>query len=236
MTYEEFWEKIIISEEEKQKSVHYLQYRGVEEHDHVCQYLESFSGEKVTYAEIATAFRYDKRIRRVLYKYIGLLEESIRAHITNKYSNKVGELKLSATMDDNLKKYGTLFTALSELTFSQLITQVQRLCKTDKKALFVYYKEPNGLSNLAKDLYAVVTLRNEVSHNRFLLDNRNLKKCSVGDGNCSLWANIINLKNCLPELFREQFISDINDCIKEGKTDYSNQTQWVLTDSLIIRL
>ncbi len=59
MTYEEFWEKIIISEEEKQKSQHYLQYRGVEEHDHVRQYLESFSGEKVSYAEIATAFRYD---------------------------------------------------------------------------------------------------------------------------------------------------------------------------------
>ena len=236
MTYEEFWKKIIISEEEKKKSIHYLQYRGIDEHDHVRQHLESFSGEKVSYAEIATAFRYDKRIRRVLYKYIGLLEESIRAFISNTYSNKVDELKLSVTLDSNLKKHGTLFAALSELTFSQLITQVQKLHKTDKKELFAYYKKPNGLSNLAKDLYAVVALRNEVSHNRFLLDNRNLKTCSIGDGNGSLWENIINLRNCLPESFRAQYAFDINDCTIKGKTDYSNQTQWVLIDSLVIRI
>ena len=92
MTYDEFWNKIIITEEEKEKSIHYLQYRGVDEHNHIRQHLESLSGEKVSYAEIATAFRYDKRIRRVLYKYIGLLEESIRAYISNKYSDNSGAI------------------------------------------------------------------------------------------------------------------------------------------------
>ena len=91
-------------------------------------------------------------------------------------------------------------------------------------------------SRKPNDLYAIVALRNEVSHNRFLLDNKNLKKCSAGDGNGSLWTNIINLKNCLPEPIRMQFTIDINDCAKEGKIDYSNQTQWVLIDGLIVKI
>ena len=236
MTYEEFWNKIIITEEEKKKSVHYLQYRGVDEHDHVRQHLESLSGEKVSYAEIATAFRYDKRIRRVLYKYIGLLEESIRAFISNKFSDNIDRIKCSAPMKTNLNKFGTFSTALSELTFYQLITQVLMLSEKDKKEIFSNYRKPNDLSKLTKDLYAIVALRNEVSHNRFLLDNKNLKKCSVGDGNGSLWTNIINLKNCLPEPFRIQFTTDINDCAKEGKIDYSNQTQWILIYALIVSI
>ncbi|MBQ9513867.1 MAG: hypothetical protein IJR66_02660 [Clostridia bacterium] len=236
MTYEEFWNKVIITEEEKKKSVHYLQYRGVDEHDHVRQHLESLSGEKVSYAEIATAFRYDKRIRRVLYKYIGLLEESIRAFISNKYSDNIDRIRCSAPMKTNLNKFGTFSTALSELTFYQLITQVLMLSEKDKKEIFSNYRKPNDLSKLTKDLYAIVALRNEVSHNRFLLDNKNLKKCSVGDGNGSIWTNIINLKNCLPEPFRIQFTTDINDCAKEGKIDYSNQTQWVLINALIVSI
>lgn len=236
MTYEEFWNKIIITEEEKEKSIHYLQYRGVDEHNYVRKHLESISGEKISYAKIATAFRYDKRIRRVLYKYIGLLEESIRAFISNKYSDSINQIKCSAQMKINLNKFGTFLTALSELTFCQLITQLLMLTEKDKKEIFANNIKPNNLSKLSNDLYAVVALRNEVSHNRFLLDNKNLKKCSVGDGNCSLWTNIINLKNYLPEPFRMQFAIDINDCAKEGKNNYSNQTQWELIDALILRI
>ena len=149
MTYEGFWNKIIITEEEKKKSVHYLQYRGIDEHDHVRQHLESLSGEKVSYAEIATAFRYDKRIRRVLYKYIGLMEESIRAYIANKYSDNLSKLKRSAPMKTNLKKFGTLSIALSELTFCQLITQVLILSEIDKKEIFAKQIKSN-------DLYAYI--------------------------------------------------------------------------------
>lgn len=234
MTYEGFWNKIIITEEEKKKSVHYLQYRGIDEHDHVRQHLESLSGEKVSYAEIATAFRYDKRIRRVLYKYIGLLEESIRAFISKKYSDNSGAIIHTLQLQRYLDSGDGFFSALSSLTFGQLILQAKKLSKTDKQELFPYYL--NKIDNLSRDLDAVIALRNEVSHNRFLLDNKNLKKCSVGDGNGSLWTNIINLTNCLPEPFRIQFTTDINDCAKEGKIDYSNQTQWILIERLIIRI
>lgn len=234
MTYEEFWRKIEITEEEKEKSVHYLKYRGVEEHNHVRQYLESLSGEKVSYAQIATAFRYDKRIRRVLYKYIGLLEESIRAFISNKYSDNSGAIVHTFQLQHYIGTSDGLFSALSSLTFGQLISQAKKLPETDKQELFSYFFDK--IDKLSRDLDAVIALRNEVSHNRFLLDNKNLKKCSVGDGNGSLWTNIINQRNCLPEPFREQFTTEINDCAKVGALNYSKQTQWVLLDSLILTI
>ena len=232
MTNKEFWNNIIITEEEKAKSLHYLQYRGVDEHDHVRQHLESITGRKVSYAEIATAFRYDKRIRRILYKYIGFLEERIRAFISNKYSDSVS-LTLTSSTQQQYEEQGELFLALSSITYGQLISQTKKLSCDDKQKLFSSY---NSDTNLAKDLDATVALRNEVSHNRFLLDNKRLKKCSVGDGNCSLWANIINLRNCLPELFRERFSMEINECAKENDANYTTQTQWQLIDALIVKI
>lgn len=35
MTAEEFWDKIVISEEEKEVSKYFLEYRGVAEHENV---------------------------------------------------------------------------------------------------------------------------------------------------------------------------------------------------------
>lgn len=234
MKNEEFWAKIIISNEEKKKSTHYLRYRGVDEHEHVRQYIGSLKGEKVSYAEIATAFRYDKRIRRVLYKYIGLLEEYLRAYISNNYSDKVEQLKLSKYVKQKLEEKGELFVVLSELTFYQLVAQIKRLTGKDTKNLFPYYAK--SLDLISGDLDAIVTLRNEVSHNRFLLDNKRLKKCSVGDNNCSLWANTINLRNSLPDPFKNQFAKEINECTKDKGASFDNQTEWTLVDTFVITI
>ena len=74
MTKEEFWGKIYITEEEKLKSEIYLKYRGIDAHENVRNFLQSLTGEEVAYSSIATAFRYDKRIMRIIFKYIGFLE------------------------------------------------------------------------------------------------------------------------------------------------------------------
>ena len=234
MTYEEFWGKIEITEEEKEKSVHYLKYRGVEEHNHVRQYLESVTGRRASYSEIATAFRYDKRIRRVLYKYIGLFEESIRAYISNKYSSNIEGINLTVSTKQYIAEYKKLFVALSELTFRRLITQVKNLVTVDLIEMFGSYEDDKVLFD---DLEAVVELRNAVSHNRFLLDNKRLKKCSVGDKNNSLWANIVNLWNFLPEPFQTQFSKEINECAKQGHgIDFETQTDWNLIGEVVVKL
>ena len=235
MTYEEFWGKIEITEEEKVKSTHYLKYRGVEEHNYVRQYLESVTGRTVSYAEIATAFRYDKRIRRILYKYIGLLEESIRAFICNKYGNDYTEIMFTESTQKNVDKYGNLYAALSALTFGKLIKQVKRMFDNDKGEMFLYYT--GKIENLSRDLDAIVSLRNEVSHNRFLLDSKRLKKTSVGDGNGSLWENIVNLLNCLPPTFQHQFTKEINGCAQEGSVElFKSQTQWALIEEIVVKI
>ena len=232
MTYEEFWAKIEITEEEKEKSVHYLKYRGVEEHDHVRQYLESVTGRRVSYSEIATAFRYDKRIRRVLYKYIGLLEESIRAFICNKYGEDFMAIAFTGIMQKQIDIYGELYVSIAELTFGQLIGQAKKLASSDLSELFLHFAD----KNLCKNLDAIVALRNEVSHNRFLLDNKRLKKCNIGDCNNSLWANILNLRNCLPELFRSRFEKQIEECVEKKEPEFDCQAQWNLVKEIVIEV
>lgn len=234
MTYEAFWTKIIISEKEKEQSKHFLKYRGVGSHENVREFLQSLTGEVVTYTAIATAFRYDKRIRRILYKYIGFLEETIRAYIANKYSDNINSLKCIKKVLASLADGKSLFDSLSGLTFGELKKQVNALPDEDKKQIFPCHK--GTAKCLEKDLTAVVVLRNEVSHNRFLLDCKRLSKCSVGDKNNSLWANIINLKNLLPRYLHENYKSEINDAKKQAENKYKEQVAWNLLPNIIISL
>lgn len=234
MKNEEFWARVIISDEEKKKSTHFLRYRGVDEHEHVRQYIESLKGEKVSYSEIATAFRYDKRIRRVLYKYIGLLEECVRAYISNKYSDKTDALNKTKVINRYLQTQPDLSYALSELTFCELIVQIKKLEKQDLTELFPFYQA--SIDSLSTDLDAIVTLRNEVSHNRFLLDFKRLRKCSIGNGSYSLWANTINLRNFLPDPFKKQFTKEINECAEDKGTSFDNQTTWTLVKGFVITI
>ena len=88
MNDQEFWNSVEATNEEKLKGTYYLRERGLEEHFNALRFLESFKrtgNRKVTYNEIATVLRYDKRIRRCLYKYIGVIEERLRAHFMDFY-------------------------------------------------------------------------------------------------------------------------------------------------------
>ena len=78
---------IEIKEEEKDSSKEFIKLRGLEEHILMANYLAShLENRKPTYSEVATAFRYDKRIRRIVYKYIGLIEEYYRSFLCNNFS------------------------------------------------------------------------------------------------------------------------------------------------------
>lgn len=230
MTKEEFWNSIIISDEEKQKSLFYLKHRGIDEHNYVRLFLESRTGRKVTYSEIASTFRYDKRIRRVIYKFIGILEESIRAYIANKYSSNESQVKWINQIK-NLQ--GELFNRLDELTLWQLFNQVKKM-KEDRKYLFDYIDDKGNWMN--KDFEAIIELRNQISHNRFLLNNMKLKKCSIGDGNGSLWANLLNLKRFLPKEVKQKFVDEINNCDKFFEEKYDNQVGGDIPHEIIIHI
>jgi len=111
MKAHEFIELIEIKQEEIDKAKHYLDLKGVNLHHSIYSYLSSYTASKINYCEIATTYRYDKRIRKVLYKYIGLLEEKIRAFIDNKYSDEMDQLKLTTKIASTLKSEKVLFKA-----------------------------------------------------------------------------------------------------------------------------
>lgn len=234
MTKEQFWEQIDITEEEKLKSEIYLKYRGIDAHDNVRCFLQSLSCKKVTYSSIATAFRYDKRIRRIIFKYIGFGEEAIRAYISNKYADDIESLHCIKELKNNLEEGKSLFESLSKLTFGELERQVENLSNADKIEIFSNYSD--RLRNLKMDMSAVVRLRNEICHNRFLLDNRQLAKCNVGDKNSSLWSNVVNLFNLLPNYMKNKFKSEIDKAKVETDNKFDSQTEWDLLPQLIISI
>lgn len=230
MNYNLFFNKIDICDSDKEKAKHYLEVRGVREHIFVADYIQSFKPNKVTYAEIATTFRYDKRIRRIIFKYLGFLEEYLRAYIINNYENDLKKLNLASTLDALYRLSENFYEAVNQLTFGQLIGQVKKLSSLDKNNLF-------DVDVKNKNLDALVGLRNEVNHNRFLLHNKSLRQCTVGDNSGrSLWANIINLGNHLKQQIKDDFLKEIENSRYEGINKRSNQVEWNLNKNIVIKV
>ncbi len=234
MNESEFLESIEISEPEIPKAQYYFRYRGLDSHIAVWNYLSTFKTEKVSYCEIATTFRYDKRIRRIIYKFIGFLEEYIRAYIANAYRDRIDKLNTTPFLQGLIDREVPLHDALDNLTFNRLISQVKKLQVNDKVVIF------GDLKITSRNLDAIVELRNAVSHNRFLLDERNLKKCNVdGIPSSSLRANCQNLCRHLPEQLRESFISEIKaSCLAPNHTENerSEQVEWCLMNDIVIEI
>ena len=229
MEYKAFLDMVDCAAEDIESARHYMDVRGVEEHLIVARYLQKYKTEKITYQEVATALRYDKRIRRILYKYIGYLEERIRAYIANKYSDKTDLLSLT---DMIRKKVGkkSLYEALSETSFGQLIFQSKKLPAEEKEELY----SVDSVND--RNLDAIIELRNEVSHNRFLL-HRKFRPCkNTGYQERSLCANIINLYNHLPEDIRVSFAREINACAEFRENKWQYQTEWNLIEQIIIKI
>lgn len=230
MTYDDFFNLVNIVEADKAKAIYYLDVRGISEHIFVAKYLQSLKVEKVTYAEVATAFRYDKRIRRIIYKYIGFLEEYIRAYIVNKYENDYSQISLFKNANKSIRKKKNLYEFISDLSFGELKAQVLLLPQNDIKDLF-------HKGSTSKNLKALVGLRNEVNHNRFLLHNRSLKECRVGSmKQCSLYANIVNLANHLPKNSSDAFVEEVNNATIPKEKKYDNQIGWTLLPDIIIKI
>ena len=80
---DEFLSTIDISPNELSNAKRDLFSKGIENHKEIRDALYSFRRKKVKYSEIASAYRYDKRIRLVLYKYISYIEEFFRARVVD---------------------------------------------------------------------------------------------------------------------------------------------------------
>jgi len=195
------------SDEEKSRCLTYLDLKGISYHVILANYIGLNSKGKIEYKKIANLYKYDKRVRHILYKYLSALEEGIRGFISNTYSNDLNRLKkMSKPIFNSIQKGSSLTNELENLEFSGLINLSKKM---DKKRLTQLYGET---ANLKANLNAVRELRNAVSHHRMLFLYEDFENCFVnGNKSNSLTANIQNIYQLLNPYFKEFFKTKINE-------------------------
>ena len=229
------YKNLKIDEEDKERAENFLTSKGVEKHIILKEKLFNWiEGDKIEYSLIASTYRYDKRLRNILFKYISYLEEFYRSVILDEYRFNTKRIKWIRDINDKLKEFnGDLNDALEQIDFSALLIQANKLpARVRNKCLFPKSK------HFIKNSIALKELRNAVMHNKFLLFYRGFETCYV-DGvddskSSNLKANILNLISFLPESVAEACIGDINNA-KEEKENQSG-TLWNLPPAAVIRL
>lgn len=230
-----FYQNLIISDEDKIRAEKAIKSKGVEKHILIKNKLLTWNeNESIEYAKVASTYRYEKRIRNVLFKYISYLEEFYRAIILDNYINKIKQKFWINELQLRIKEFSNnLNDALEHIDFSSLLIQCQKLPK-QKQELCLFPRS----KYLKENSIALKELRNAVMHNKFLLLYRGFDECYV-DGvdagkSTNLKANILNLIQFLPSEVGKQCIIEINDC-KEDRND-KNDTEWDLPSQIIIFL
>lgn len=232
---EEFYKNLIIDEEDKVRAEKYLTSKGVEKHIILKEKLFNWiEGDKIEYSLIASTYRYDKRLRNILFKYISYLEEFYRSVILDEYRYRVKKIQWIRDIKERLEEFnGDLNDALEHIDFSSLLIQTRMLPQRVKNKCLL-----PKTRNLKENSIALKELRNAVMHNKFLLLYRGYETCyidGVDDNKSSnLKANILNLISFLPEDVAEGCIRDINAAREEKENQLG--TKWNLPPVAVIKL
>ncbi|MBQ9899675.1 MAG: hypothetical protein IJM36_00935 [Acholeplasmatales bacterium] len=192
---------------------YYIKLRGIIDHYQIKELLES---HKVIprYETISSTFRYDKRIRRILFKYITIIEEYFRSHIINN--------------EYQVDRYDSNY--ITTILFSKLVKHNKIKSFLSNKKTFNYHS--------TKNLKALVTLRNKVMHSNLLITNKNLEECRINQKKSScLIDNIINMMFYLPtNEIALSFIREINIASKKEIKKHQMQLEWDLPSFLVISI
>lgn len=232
---EEFYKNLIIDEEDKERAERFLTSKGVEKHIILKEKLFNWiEGEKIEYSLIASTYRYDKRLRNILFKYISYLEEFYRSVILDEYRFRVKKIQWIRDINDKLEEFnGDLNDALEHIDFSALLIQISKLPQRVKNKCLLFKAK-----NAKENSIALKELRNAVMHNKFLLLYRGYETCyidGVDDNKSSnLKANILNLISFLPESVAEGCVRDINAAKEEKENQLG--TKWNLPPAVVIEV
>jgi hypothetical protein len=234
----EFYQNILIEETDKPRAAKALKSKGIEKHILIKDYLMTWRrGEvekKIRYSEIASIYRYDKRIRNVLFKYISYIEELYRGILLDSFTGATEQTFWRKSVKTLLDEHTNLNNALEDLPFSELLWQTQaKGFPAEVKSLC-----PFPDTHLCENTKALIELRNAVMHNKFLILYRGFEICYVSGvdagKSASLKANIYNLHNFLPNEVGDKMLVDINDCRKKHNND--NKTKWDLPTQIIVKV
>lgn len=124
-----FFEGIIISEKEKESAKKFLTSKGVIKHILIKEHLLlRNNAQSIKYSIIASTYRYDKRLRVVLFKFISYIEEYYRGIILDHYYQNTEQSFWTKRIEVLLSKFGNdLNQALERLTFAELINQLRKI-------------------------------------------------------------------------------------------------------------
>lgn len=194
-------------DKEKERCLLYLDLKGVSYHTVLVNYIGLQEDGRIQYKKVKNLYKYDKRIRNILYRYLSALEEGIRGFISNRYCGKLDNIKrLSKPIHKSIIEGNSLSKALEDLDLWHLITISKRMSAEQKQELF------GSSVHLKENLFAVKELRNTVSHHRMLFVYEDFSECYFDDGRVgnTLMDNIMNLWQLLNPFYREFLSNEIN--------------------------
>ena len=170
-----FYKNLVICDEDIERAEKNLKAKGVEKHIMIKEKLSAWSTEDIKYTQIASTYRYDKRIRLVLFKYISYLEEFYRGIILDHDRFKTQKEFWIENVKGFLKEFNNdLNQVMERLEFSDLLKQIKNITDGVKRE----FKLPNN-KRLDENIKALISLRNAVMHNKFLLLYRGFDICYI---------------------------------------------------------
>lgn len=179
----------------------YFRVKGMKFYQKLIDHLEK-NKSLITWQNVSSLFRYDKRLREKLYIYIATLEEYIRAFLSNKYENEPDQFfwqdgkNEKSKIKEKISNGESIFEVLEQTDFNTLILQLKEIPEKVLSEMF------ENIDNIESNLRAVKELRNAVSHHAFLLDYKFNECFFNGVKGNSLEHNIKNLIQLLPKEYR----------------------------------
>lgn len=232
LSREIFLHNLEVNKEDKERLEMFLKSKGLFIHNKIKAKIEAFTNndEKIKYTQTASTYRYDKRIRLILYKYISYYEEYLRSILLNNFYNNLNQSFWIKQIKKKLESNLELEKILEDLSFRCLINQIKKLPESIKPKSFKHKKYLN------QNLNSLIILRNAVMHNKFLLFYLGFEMCYLNrkPSGSTLRHNIYNLASFLPYDVAESFINDIQEC-QNDKND-SSDTKWDLPEQFLIDL
>lgn len=194
------------SSAEREDAQKYIALKGMIQYQRVINYCK-IGEEKPAYRVVSDLYKYDKRLRDMLYIYIATVEEFLRACIGNEFEDNESGLIKTTKFVEKQTQYHSVSLTLEQLTLKQLNDMVL--------SNISIFQNLYDLNVLETNLDAFRVLRNRVGHHNFLLAEQ-YAVCSIdGKDDNTLKYNIINLKYLLPSEFRQGFENSINNCVNK---------------------
>ena len=205
MEYLDFIESL--DEKNKNNYNHYSKIRGVQQYRIIFETLKK-TNENVTYNDVNAFITNDKAIKEKLFKYLGVLEESMKVYIIKHY-----ELD---SRQENEKKIYHYFNELPKLIdkdnsngeITELYKKFGLLFSTILELLKEYHVNKYNID----DLKVVNELRNNVMHHSPLLFD-----CAFKSNANIVTKQIQALLRLLPVEYQKGLKKEINNTIEKTK-------------------